>query len=73
MFWESFLEFFLNGLGSLSSVLEPARRLSPFYWYLGDTPPLGKGFEWSYLLLAAVAALGTWIALRRFDDRDLAV
>lgn len=65
--------YFLNGLGSLVGALEPFRALSPFYWYLGDTPPLAKGFEPAYLLLLAVALSGIWVAARQFETRDLAV
>jgi len=65
--------YFLNGLGSLVGALEPFRALSPFYWYLGDTPPLAKGFQPAYLLLLAVALSGAWVAARQFETRDLAV
>ena len=65
--------WFMNGLGSIVDVLEPLRPLSPFYWYLGDTAPLGKGFEPTYLLLLAVGLLGALVAMRRFDHRDVAV
>ena len=36
-----------------------------------DTP-LAKGFEPSYLLLAAVAVGGAWLAAARVPTRDLA-
>ncbi|GMQ99051.1 MAG: hypothetical protein BMS9Abin17_1597 [Acidimicrobiia bacterium] len=65
--------WFLNGLGSIVDGLAPFRSLSPFYWYLGDKAPLGKGFEPQYLLLLLVAVVGTAIALWRFESRDLAV
>jgi len=65
--------FFLNGLGAIVDVLEPARYLSPFYWYLGDTVPLAKGFTFGYLALAIVAVVGSLIAARSFETRDLAV
>jgi ABC-2 type transport system permease protein len=67
------IAWFLNGLGAIVDGLAPFRALSPFYWYLGDTAPLGKGFEPQYLLLLAVAAGGTAIAIWRFRSRDLAV
>ena len=65
--------FFLNGLGSLTDTLEPARVVSPFYWYFGDVPPLAKGFEPTYFLLLAGAALTGWLAIARFSRRDIAV
>jgi ABC-2 type transport system permease protein len=65
--------FLLNGLGSLTDFLEPARVISPFYWFFGDTPPLAKGFEPTYILLLAGAVLTAWIAIARIDRRDLAV
>lgn len=65
--------FFMNGLGAIVDGLAFMRYLSPFYWYLGDTVPLAKGFTFGYLALAAVAIVGSGIATRRFDRRDLAV
>ncbi|MDE0290746.1 MAG: ABC transporter permease subunit [bacterium] len=65
--------FFLNGLGSLTDTLEPARVISPFYWYFGDTPPLAKGFEPTYFLLLAGTAVTGWLAITRFERRDVAV
>ncbi|MCL1599622.1 MAG: ABC transporter permease subunit [Actinomycetia bacterium] len=65
--------WFLNGLGSVVDGLAPFRILSPFYWYLGDKAPLAKGFEPQYLLLLAVAVIGTAVAVWRFESRDLAV
>jgi len=64
--------FLLNGLGSLSEALETARVISPFYWYFGDTPPLAKGFEPTYFLLLAGALVMGWVAISRFDRRDIA-
>ena len=64
--------FFLNGLGSLTDTLEPARVISPFYWYFGDTPPLAKGFEPTYLLLLAGTLIAAWLAIIRFQRRDIA-
>ncbi len=64
--------FLLNGLGSLSDALEPARVISPFYWYFGDTPPLAKGFEPTYFLLLAGALVMGWVAINRIEHRDIA-
>ena len=65
--------FFLNGLGAIVDALTLIRYLSPFYWYLGDTVPLAKGFTFGYLALGVVAVVGTVIATVRFEKRDLAV
>jgi ABC-2 type transport system permease protein len=65
--------FFMNGLGAIVNGLAFMRFLSPFYWYLGDTVPLAKGFTFGYLALGAVAILGSAIATKRFATRDLAV
>ena len=64
--------WFLNGLGAIVDGLAPLRAMSPFYWYLGDTAPLAKGFEPQYLLLLLVALAGTATATWRFETRDLA-
>ena len=69
----AFGTFLLNGLGALTDGMAPLRLLSPFYWYLGDAPPLAKGFEPSYLLLLFGALAATWAASVRFRRRDLAV
>jgi ABC-2 type transport system permease protein len=65
--------FFANGLGAIVDGLAFMRYLSPFYWYLGDTVPLAKGFTFGYLALGAVAIGGSVIATQRFRGRDLAV
>jgi ABC-2 type transport system permease protein len=67
------IAWFVNGLGSFVDVLGPARWLSPFFWYLGDTVPLSKGFTFGYLALALVAVVGTAVAVVRFETKDLAV
>ncbi len=65
--------YFLNGLGAVVDVLEPVRPLSPFFWYLGDTAPLARGFGLGYLLLAMGALIGFTVSLWRFETRNLAV
>jgi ABC-2 type transport system permease protein len=65
--------YFLNGLGAIVDVLKPARPFSPFFWYLGDTAPLARGFGIGYLLLAMGALIGLAISLWRFETRNLAV
>ena len=64
--------FFVNGLGALTDALRPVRVLSPFYWYFGDTPPLAKGFEPTYLLLLLGTFAAGWMAVNRFGRRDVA-
>jgi hypothetical protein len=63
----------MNGLGAIVNGLAFMRYLSPFYWYLGDTVPLAKGFTFGYVALAVVAVLGSVLASLRFRTRDLAV
>ncbi len=65
--------FLMNGLGALADGLRPIRLVSPFYWYFGDTPPLGKGFEPSYFLLLAGTVAMVWLALVLFRRRDTSV
>ncbi|MCE2528274.1 MAG: ABC transporter permease subunit [Acidimicrobiia bacterium] len=65
--------FLMNGLGALADGLRPIRLVSPFYWYFGDTPPLGKGFEPSYFLLLAGTVAMAWLALVLFRRRDTSV
>ena len=65
--------YFLNGLGAIVDVLEPVRPFSPFFWYLGDSAPLARGFGVGYLFLAVGAVIGLAIAMWRFETRDLAV
>lgn len=64
--------FFLNGLATVVSPIASLRPLSPFYWYLGDTAPLARGIQATYLLLLLGGVLGTAIATWRFETRDLA-
>jgi ABC-2 type transport system permease protein len=65
--------YLLNGLGAIVDFLEPIRTFSPFFWYLGDTAPLARGFGAGYLFLAIGAVAGLAIASWRFESRDLAV
>lgn len=66
------ISYFVNGLGSVVEPIGVVRPLSPFYWYIGDTAPLGKGIEPAYLLLLLGAVAFTAVAMWRFDSRDLA-
>jgi ABC-2 type transport system permease protein len=63
--------FILNGFGSIVDELAPARWLSPFFWYLRDTPPLARGFSGSYWLLVIGIVLFGLLAIPAFRRRDL--
>ncbi len=65
--------YFINGLGSVVDSLGVVRPFSPFYWYIGDVPPLAKGIDPLYGLLLIGAVVGTAFAAWRFESRDLAV
>ena len=65
------LGYVLNGLGSIISWLEPARRFSPFYQYIGHDP-LRTGYSPAALLIAASTALGLIVvAVQLFRRRDI--
>jgi ABC-2 type transport system permease protein len=64
--------FLLNGLGAAIDGLEPFRIVSPFYWYLGDSPPLARGLTSSYWLMLAGVVLFTAMAVPGFLRRDIA-
>lgn len=66
------LAYVVNGLGSVISWLEPVRKFSPFYQYIGHDP-LHSGFSIAALLVAAatIAAL-TAAAVLTLRRRDLA-
>jgi len=64
--------YLLNSLGTEVGVLQPYRKLSPFYWYI-DNQPLLNGLDALHvvatLLVTTVAITAAVLALRR---RDLA-
>lgn len=64
--------FFLYGLAPLVDVLEPAQKLSPFWWFLGPKP-LSDGFDPMFLLMAAWVAVAVGAALWGFRRRDVSV
>jgi ABC-2 type transport system permease protein len=63
--------FILNGFGAAIDWLEPARWLSPFFWYLQDSPPLSRGFSASYWLLVAGITVFAVLSIPAFRRRDL--
>ena len=64
--------FFLYGLAPLVDALEPAQKLSPFWWYLGPKP-LNNGFDIMFLLMALWIAAAVVAALWGFRRRDVSV
>lgn len=65
--------FLLNGLGATTEALEWMRPLSPFYWYLGDSPPLAAGFHGTFWLLAAAVVMFFVASRGLFQRRDVGV
>ena len=62
----------LNGLGAVVAGFAPFRYLSPIYWFLGDTPPLLRGFSAGPLVLLGAALVAVGIGAVGFERRDLA-
>lgn len=63
--------FILNGFGAAIDWLEPARWLSPFFWYLQDSPPLSRGLSASYWLLVAGIVVFAMLSIPAFRRRDV--
>lgn len=65
--------YFLNSLAPIVEVLEPYRKLSPFYYYIG-ADPLRNGLNPGHavVLIGLTVALLV-VALFAFERRDLAV
>jgi ABC-2 type transport system permease protein len=63
--------FILNGFGAAIDGIEPFRWLSPFFWYLQDSPPLARGFSPSYWLLVAGTLAFGLVAVPAFRRRDI--
>jgi ABC-2 type transport system permease protein len=65
--------YFLYSLAPIADAVEPYRKLSTFYYYLGNNP-LKNGFEVvNVVVLAAIAMALVVIAVFAFDRRDVAV
>ena len=64
--------FFLYGLAPLIDAIEPAQKLSPFWWYLGPKP-LTNGFDLYLVLMAALVTGLLGAALWGFRRRDAGV
>ena len=63
--------FVVNGLGSAVASLAPFRYLSPIYWFLGNTPPLLRGFSAGPLVLLAAALVLVSVGMVGFERRDM--
>jgi ABC-2 type transport system permease protein len=65
--------YFLNSLAPVVEVLEPYRRLSPFYYFIG-ADPLKNGLNPGHAaVLIGLTAVLLVVALFAFERRDLAV
>ena len=64
--------FILNALAPSVDWLEPARLLSPFYYYSGSQPILNGLDPVHALALAAITVVALGVALWVFERRDLA-
>ena len=65
--------YFLNALVPLVDVLEPSRKLSPFYYYIG-ADPLSNGLSPLHVaVLIGLTLVLVAVALVLFNRRDLAV
>ena len=65
--------YFLNALVPLVEVLEPSRKLSPFYYYIG-ADPLTNGLNLGHVaVLIGLAVVLLAVAIITFNRRDLAV
>jgi ABC-2 type transport system permease protein len=63
--------FLLNGLGAVVAGTAPLRYLSPIYWFLGDTPPLLRGFSVGSPVLLGAALIAVGVGALAFERRDL--
>ena len=64
--------FFLYGLAPLVEALEPAQKLSPFWWYLG-AKPLNNGFDVMFLWMVVWIVVAVAVAIWGFRRRDVSV
>ena len=67
------LTYFINALQPIVDILEPARFVTPFYYYIG-ADPLSNGLDLLHAaVLVAATALLTLVAVASFERRDIAV
>ncbi len=65
--------YFLNTTGAVNESLAPYRKLSLFYYYVGNDP-LRNGLDWKGVaVLIGVSLLLTLVALVGFNRRDIGV
>ena len=63
--------YFLNALAPVVEALEPSRKLSPFYYYMG-ADPLTNGIDPVHAgVLVALTVAFMVVALVTFERRDL--
>ncbi|MFH1559854.1 MAG: ABC transporter permease subunit [Chloroflexota bacterium] len=64
--------YFVNALAPVVEALEPFRKLSPFYYYIGANP-LSNGLDLAHAgVLIVLTAVFFTVALVTFERRDLA-
>ena len=67
------LAYLVNALGPVADILEPARFVTPFYYYIG-ADPLSNGLDLAHAaVLVAATALMSLVAVVSFERRDIAV
>ena len=67
------LSYFINAFRPVADAIEPARFVTPFYYYI-DADPLNNGLDPIHVgvLVAAIAVLSV-VAVVTFERRDIAV
>lgn len=68
-----FATYIVNALAPSVEALEPFQRLSPFYYYAGETPLVNGLAASDVLVLVGIAAAFFLLSLVTFERRDLAV
>ena len=67
------LAYLVNALGPISDILEPARFVTPFYYYSG-ADPLSNGLDPVHAaVLVAATAILSLASVASFERRDIAV
>ena len=67
------LAYLVNALRPAADILEPARFVTPFYYYIG-ADPLSNGLDPAHAAVLAVATVLLFlVAVVTFERRDIAV